>query len=463
MPKLGEITAEKYGFLKLPGIKWFSEATSTQGLAEGGVYLLSGAEGSGKTNLALQIGVDLAVQGYKILYLALEQSPSELKHRIEYLILPARWELEDSDEERDRRETANTKITGLDPAVLKQLRKKLETEENRQQRQAIETQRVCENFFIDSSVSGMEGLPDFLARQVLRGPYYGVKLIVVDSIQALGTAPTSSKPYQRLYEFNRWAKEAGITTLLIGQVTKGGAIAGPRSLAHNVDCVLYLRKAMKLRPLFVPKNRFGPERHEPLALVVNKFGCLEKSKHAKAKASYVYGFSGEDFVEVQALVKLPKYGERPGIKAPYLPKQKLVQLVGIASSVHDIDISDLAFEINCALPGGRPYKTYLDLPLVVSMLSSYFQRSTPLGSLFLGEVDLLQKIRPLPMDACRKLAEILLNSEDYPLARQIGVIYGAAETCEHLESFLNDLGSTIACKTVNTLEELINVLWPDVV
>lgn len=455
--------AEKYGFVRLPGINWFSEATSTQGLAEGGVYLLSGAEGSGKTNLALQIGVELAIQGYKLLYLALEQSPSELKHRIEHLILPARWETSLAIEEQENEEANGRKIKGIDQVALKHLKKRLEIEERQKQLQTAEQQRVLENFFIDSSVSGMEGLPDFLARQVLRGPYYGVKLIVVDSIQALGIAPTSSKPYQRLYEFNRWAKEAGIITLLIGQVTKGGAIAGPRSLAHNVDCVLYLRKAMKLRPLFVPKNRFGPERHEPLTLVVNKFGCLEKSKHARAKASYVYGFSGEDLVEVQALVKLPKYGERPGIKAPYLPKQKLIQLVGIASSVHDIDISDLAFEINCALPGGRPYKTFLDLPLVVSMLSSYFQRSTPLGSLFLGEVDLLQKIRPLPVDTCRRLAEILVSREDYPLARQIEVIYGADETCKHLEYILSDLGAGIPCKTVNTLEELINSLWPDVV
>ncbi len=90
MPKLSEITAERYGFMKLNDISWFAEATSTKGLAEGGVYLLSGAEGSGKTNLALQMSVDLAIQGRNVLYLALEQSPSELKHRIDELILPGR-------------------------------------------------------------------------------------------------------------------------------------------------------------------------------------------------------------------------------------------------------------------------------------------------------------------------------------------------------------------------------------
>jgi len=469
MPKLGEITAEKYGFLKLQGIPWFSEATSTKGLAEGGIYLLSGAEGSGKTNLALQMCVDLAIQGYKILYLALEQSPSELKHRIENLILPDRWEKMEKECEPNTEQAKQGRrpdvvtLKGLDKKTLKSLEKRMATEEKFEQNKKLEEQRVAENFFIDSSVSGMEGLPDFLARQVLRGPYAGIKFMVVDSIQALGTAPTSSKPYQRLFEFNRWAKDAGITVLLIGQVTKGGAIAGPRSLAHNVDCVLYLRKAMKLRPLFVPKNRFGPERHEPLTLVVNNHGCLEKSKHTKARASYVYGFSGEELVEVQALVKLPKYGERPGIKAPYLPKQKLSQLVGIISSVHDIDISDLAFEINCALPGGRPYRTILDLPLAVSMLSSYFQRPAPYGSLFLGEVDLLQSIRPVSLDICQKILELLLNLDRYPAARDVRAIYCAEATKEVLSDIFSQNGLALTCISVNSLEDLLQTLWPDIV
>ena len=461
MPKLGEITAEQYGFMRLQDIPWFSEATSTPGLAEGGVYLLSGAEGSGKTNLALQICVDLAIQAYKVLYLALEQSPSELRHRIDNLILPARWaKLNRTQEER----TASSKAIKLDAAALKKLKKKLEAEENINRQKEVEQRRVYENIFIDSSISGMESLPDFLARQVLHhGQYAGINLIIVDSIQALGTAPTSPRPYQRLFEFNRWAKDAGITVLLIGQVTKGGAIAGPRSLAHNVDCVLYLRKAMRLRPLFIPKNRFGPERHEPLTLIVNEYGCLEKSKHSRAKASYVYGFSGSTLVEVQALVKLPKYGERSGIKAPYLPKQKLTQLVGIISNVKDIDISDLTFEINCALPGGRPYRVSLDLPLVVSILSSYFQRPTPLGSLFLGEVDLFQNIRPLPSELCFALINVLTNPEDHFLARHVERIFGAHETCQHLEELLNDAGLEIPCISVNSLEELIKKLWPDII
>jgi DNA repair protein RadA/Sms len=288
----------------------------------------------------------------------------------------------------------------------------------------------------------------------------------VDSIQGLGTAPTSSKPYQRLFEFNRWAKDHGKTVLLIGHITKGGAIAGPRSLEHNVDCVLYLRKAMRLRPLFVPKNRFGPERHEPLCLIMDDHGCLEKSKHAKAKASLAFGYlpgSPGDIIEVQALVRLPKYGDKAGIKAPYLPWQKLSQLVGIISNVRDIDISDLTFEINCAIPGGRPYHQTLDLPLVMSMLSSYLQEPIPAGSLFLGEVDLFQAVRPLSPEMCAQFASCLSPSEGIRLAGGIRRVYLASDTAANAESLFAEAGAQVQTIPVTDLEDVIGKVWPEAI
>lgn len=375
MPTLSSIPPQAQSFFRFQNdLPWFSEATSSKGLVKGGIYLVSGPPGGGKTTLCLQMAVDLACSGHKVLYLALEQTPQTLKEIVESRVFRHRHNVTyDDDHGKFDFQTG-----------LKKAREKLDVHN--------EEQRIERNFFIDSSVSGMEALPDFLTRQVIgsQRQYTGTDFIFVDSIQGLGTASTSSRPYQKLFEFNRWAKEHGIAALLVGHITKGGAIAGPRSLEHNVDCVLYMRKAMRFRPLFVPKNRFGPERHEPLALMMNNYGCLEKSKHAKAKASWALGYlpNYPDLIEVQALVKLPKYGEKPGIQGPYLPRQKLRQLVGIVSSLPDIDISDLTFEISCAIPGGRPYFHTLDLPLVVSMLSSYFQAPVPLGSLFIGEVDL---------------------------------------------------------------------------
>ncbi len=405
--------------------------------------------------MALQIAVDLGAQGYKVLYLALEQSPAELRNRVDRLILPARWEGATQGEAPH----SDSRKVVRDLRDLRQVARSREREEELRDRQTKERDLVYDHLYMDSSASGMEALPDFLTRQVLgHGPYEGTNLLVVDSIQALGTAPTSSKPYQRLFEFNRWAKEHGIATLLIGQVTKGGAIAGPRSLAHNVDCVLCLRKAMRLRPLFVPKNRFGPERHEPLTLITNKFGCLEKSRHLRPKASVAYGFLHDELIEVQALVKLPEFGERAGIKAPYLPREKLRQLVGIISSIRDIDMSDLTFGINCAIPGGRGYRSVLDLPLAVSMLASYFQRGIPAGSLFYGELDLFQNVRPMEEAEMNRLADLLVDR-----GQRVRSVYLSSASSEGFTKALSERGLDVSISPVASIEDVIARLWPDVV
>jgi DNA repair protein RadA/Sms len=416
MPRLSEILSQERSYLELPSITWFPEAANHKGLVQGGIYLLSGPPGAGKTTIALQICVDAACAGNKVLYLALEQSPAELKSKIETQIFPNRSA------------------------------KQIETDQ----------ERIEHNLLVEEQ----HNFSMFLARRGI-GQYVATRLVVVDPIQGLGTAPTSYKLYQELYEFNRWAKESRITILLVGHITKGGAIAGPRSLEHNVDCVLYLRKAMRLRPLFVPKNRFGPERYEPLTLEMDQWGCLEKSKHVKPRASLAYGYlpSLMDFIEVQALVKLPKYGDKPGIKAPYLPRQKLTQLVGIVSSLRDIDISDLTFEINCAIPGGHLYDFTLDLPLTISMLSSYFQRAIPFGSLFVGEVDLFSKIRAITPGMCQELARVLADSQ---LASRVERVFLSSESIDQLHLALNETGRKVEVIGVSDLDELVARIWPDI-
>lgn len=450
MPKVSEINTEGHDFLKLPTINWYPEATCQKGLAKGGIYLLSGPPGSGKTTIAMEMMVDLAACGIKVLYVTLEQSPGWLKDTIENRIFPHRRAI--------KLESQNIK-----PADWKDQLKELSKDIKSQSEVVDSENRIEDNLFVDSSVPNMDALSDFLVRQVIRSSaqYYDAKVIVVDSIQGLGTASTSSRPYTKLYEFCRQAKECGITVLLIGHITKSGQIAGPKALEHNVDCILYIRKAMRLRPFFIPKNRFGPERHEPFSLITNKWGCIEKSKHMSAQASLAYGYlprSGR-VIEVQALVKLPKYGSKPGILAPYLPRPKLRQVIGVVSSIKDVDISDLTFEINCYIPAGGIYSQTLDFPLAASMLSSYFQRTIPGGSLFIGELDLTQQIRPLQRDDLAQLSDFLLTEEN-SLVRKVFI---SEQQADALATSLSNAGSSIQVIGMTDLQAFINNVWPDVI
>jgi len=452
MPKLKFIEGEEHRYYEFSTLKWFPEATNHRGLAKGGIYLLSGPPGCGKTTLALQMMVDFAFRGEKVLYVTLEQSPSFLKATILDRIFPYRRSIFSSIKKKEKRNDWRKQLENIG--------KTLSEEEAMKH---IE-KRIEENMFIDSSVNSMDNLPDFLIRQVMSSgaQYKDIKIMVVDSLQGLGTAPTSSRPYRSLYEFNRYAKDEGITCLLIGHVTKSEKIAGPRSLEHNVDCVLYMRRAMKLRPLFVPKNRYGPERHEPFCLIMNKWGCLEKSKHMSARASVAYGYlpGTNRLTEVQTLVKLPKFGVRPGILAPYLPRQKLRQIIGVISSIKDVDVSDLTFEINCYLPGGSFYSHILDFPLAMSILSSYFQLPLPPYSVFIGELDLSRKVRPISDES---FFQNFLNSlTEVNTFLQIKNIFISSFQVELLKHFLSQKNLNIKVIGVADLEELIYEIWPEI-
>jgi hypothetical protein len=94
-------------------------------------------------------------------------------------------------------------------------------------------------------------------------------------------------------------------TVLVGHVTKKGQIAGPKDLEHNVDCVLYIRRAFRLRP------------------------------HMAARSTAVHGYAGigDDLAEGQASVSLPRYGSRPELNAPFLPGKKVRQLLSVLLKV----------------------------------------------------------------------------------------------------------------------------------
>src|SRR3972149_832435 len=116
-------------------------------------------------------------------------------------------------------------------------------------------------------------------------------------------AATATSKYRQVYEFCRQCKTAGISVFLVCHVTKRGDIAGPKAMEHNVDCVVVMRKAMVYRPIFVPKNRFGPAVLKPVPLEMNKVTtALRLSPHSETVSAIARSFLGRDkaLPEVQA-------------------------------------------------------------------------------------------------------------------------------------------------------------------
>ncbi len=299
-----------------------------------------------------------------------------------------------------------------------------------------EAEAVRDNLFCDDAVPEIKDLPDFLARRVPSDgqEYHGCRVLVYDSIQGRGLAATATQQYRSLYKFNDLAKNSGLCTLLIGHITKRGQIAGPKDLEHNIDAMLYLRRAFRLRPLFVPKNRFGPAVFDPLVLTMDDSGKLSKAPHTTAQSSVVFGWSGvgENLTEAQAVVSLPRYGSNPELNAPNLPRARVKQLMNTISQLKDVDVTNLSYTMNCFLPRREHYAEELDLPLAVALLSSYLQQPVPPNTLFAGELDLTSRIRRPDPNYLAELAQILVRVHTGTIQR----IYLSAEAEHDMKAHL---------------------------
>lgn len=416
---MGEISGEEVSRLSLGRLPWLSEALGG-GLVPGGIYLLAGEPGIGKSTLAMQILGAAAEEGLSGLYVATEQSLADVKG-------------------------AAVRILG-DGGKL--------------------PSRVQEHVWVDTTVDDLEDLPKFLTRRVVPPgqDYFGTRVLVLDSIQGRGVSATSSKKYNALYDFNDQAKATGIVVLLVGHVTKGGQIAGPKDLEHNVDCVMYMRRAFRLRPFFVPKNRYGPAVIDPVVLEMDRKGRLSRAPHQEGitTSALGYGGVGGELAEAQAVVTLPTYGSRPQLNAPFLPSKRVKQIVTILAGLKDIDLSDLSYEINCYLPAKQAYRAEMDLPIAVALLASYLKRPIPDDTLFVGELDLQARVRRPDERYLAALAEVLIE-------RPAGVrrIVCSPDAAEFLQAFelqvdggRRPLPSGIKFVPCAELTQVIAEIWP---
>lgn len=237
--------------------------------------------------------------------------------------------------------------------------------------------------------------------------------VVIDSIQtifsdALQSAPGSvGQIRESAAHLTRVAKANGITMFLVGHVTKDGQLAGPRVLEHIVDTVLYFEgdEHANYRLLRAFKNRFGAANE------VGVFAMTEEGLMDVSDPTAI--FLGQDrepvpgsaitvaqegtrsiLVEVQSLVDESKQ-PNPRRLGVGIDTQRLAMLLAVLNKVCGIQTYDCEVFVN-AVGGLKLNEPSVDLAILLSLVSSIKNRSLPQGLLVMGEIDLTGKVRPVP-------------------------------------------------------------------
>jgi len=318
------------------------------GMVPGSLILLGGEPGVGKSTLLLQISSLVASGGKKVLYVSGEESSRQIKIRGDRLGVGAE-------------------------ALL------LSTE---------------------TSVEGVSRLVDMEAPD----------LLVVDSIQTMYNPDMASAPgsvgqvRECTMRFLDLAKRLGLSTILIGHITKDGSIAGPKVLEHIVDVVLYFegdtRHNQKL--IRTVKNRFGPSNElgvfemtaRGLQAVENPSGLFlaERKKHVSGSV-VMAAMQGTRpiLVELQALVTRTSFSTARRMTAGVDPNRvtllmaMLEKRAGIVLNACDVYMN-VAGGLNLSEPG-------LDLAVIGAVVSSY--RDIPIDdqTVIFGEVGLAGEVR----------------------------------------------------------------------
>ncbi len=249
------------------------------------------------------------------------------------------------------------------------------------------------------------------------------EILVVDSVQTIYSSllPSEAGGISQIraiaIKFLELAKENNIAVILIGHITKDGQVAGPKSLEHIVDTVLYLENEVGSNYCFLraTKNRFGS---------VNELGILEmtgKGFHEVKNPGAVFVDTSEKnlsgsvvscvmegtrpfLVDVQALVSKTVFGY-PQRKASGFDLNRLVVLAAVISKRSKINLMSQDIILNLA-GGLKASDPALDLAVVAAIISSSSDKKLATGTIVLGEIGLGGEIRPI-----NKLSQRLKEAE----------------------------------------------------
>jgi DNA repair protein RadA/Sms len=249
------------------------------------------------------------------------------------------------------------------------------------------------------------------------------RLLVIDSIQAMSAAEVSAPPgsisqvRECAARFLRLAKELGVPTVLVGHVTKDGALAGPKLLEHMVDTVLSLEgdRHSGYRLLRATKNRFGST--DELGLFLMRDDGLEGVPDASAAllAERRNGAPGSAVVptmegsrplllEVQALVTQSSPGGNPRRSVTGLDYGRACLILAVLEKRTGMPLASADVFIN--IPGGlRVGEPAADLGVALAVASSYRDLPVADDTACVGEVGLGGEIRSVPQLG-RRLSEL---------------------------------------------------------
>lgn len=318
------------------------------GLVAGSVVLIGGDPGIGKSTLMLQALAGLAAQGGEVLYVSGEESTRQIRLRSERLGILAKEILVAAESEVER----------------------------------------------------------VLALAESRKP----RVLVIDSIQTVSSPELASAPgsvsqvREVTLKLMGYAKGSGIPTLLVGHVTKDGAIAGPRLLEHMVDTVLYFEgdRNHVFRILRAAKNRFGStneigvfEMQDMGLREVGNPSAVFLAERPEAVAGSVVTTSMEGsrpiLVELQALVTGSGFGS-PRRTILGLDSNRVALLAAVLEKKVGLNLA--GHDIFMKVAGGMKIdEPAVDMGIVAALASSFLDRSVDEKTIVFGEVGLTGELR----------------------------------------------------------------------
>jgi DNA repair protein RadA/Sms len=263
------------------------------------------------------------------------------------------------------------------------------------------------------------------------------RVAVLDSIQTLWSETLQSAPgsvaqvRECAAQLTRHAKRTGTTLLLIGHVTKEGAIAGPRVLEHIVDTVLYFEgdPNSSFRLVRAVKNRFGAVNELGVFAMTEKGlrgvsnpSALFLSQHSRAVSGSCVLATLEGtrplLVEIQALVDAA-HAPNPRRLSVGLEQNRLAMLLAVLHRHAGIATWEQDVFVN-AVGGVRIAEPAADLAVSLAIVSSLTDRPIPEKVAVFGEIGLAGEVRPAPrgQERLREAAKLGFEKIIIPRANQ---------------------------------------------